>query len=214
MRDENKEKLIQDALNMLDDDLILEADEIREKSVNTMIERGSISKSKRVWRYVSTMAASVAVFLLAGVVWNEVIVPNQTDESIVEEIEEENEKLANADRGQNINDVTFNHPEGTDNLTFIPDVVEVETTDPLSLKLEDGEQIHLPNQEVKLESVAGVEAMASVEIPAMKVELGVPKDVQIDMLAFFIYEGRCYVQDTYYEEGFSCTVFGQTVHLS
>ena len=41
MRDENKEKLIQDALNMLDDELILEADEIREKSVNTTIEHSS-----------------------------------------------------------------------------------------------------------------------------------------------------------------------------
>lgn len=190
MRDENKEKLIQDALNMLDDELILEADEIREKSVNTMVERGSISKNKRVWRSITSIAASVAVFLIAGIVWNEVIIPNQVDESIVEEITEE-------DIGYGLN-----RGGESDELKDMPDIEEAVKAES-QMKYEDMQLIHLPNQEVKLESAAGVEAMASVEIPAMKVELGVPKDVQMDMLAFFIYEGRCYVQDTYYEEGFS-----------
>ena len=182
MRDENKEKLIQNALNMLDDELILEADEIREKSVNTTIERSSTSKIKRVWRSITTIAASIAVFLIAGMVWNEVIVPNQADESIIEEIEE--------------GDIGYGSNRGgeADELNDMPDVDEVVKTE---------SQIHLQNQEVKLESAAGVEELVRVKIPAMNVELGVPKDVQMDMLAFFIYEGRCYVQDTYYEEGFS-----------
>jgi len=178
MRDENKEKLIQDALNMLDDELILEADEVREKLVNTVVEQSSIlenekngnakrSNTRKSWRYITTLAASVAVFFIAGIVWNEVIVPNQADESIVEEI-------ADVDK----------------------------TTESESQMLSQSqEQIHLPNQEA--DAVAGVESLRAVHIPAMKAELGVPKDVQMDMLAFFIYEGRCYVQDQYYEKGLS-----------
>ena len=60
MREENRENLIQNALNMLDDELILEVDELREKSVNTMDERGSSRKNRRTWRYISTIAASIA----------------------------------------------------------------------------------------------------------------------------------------------------------
>lgn len=176
MRDERKEILIQDALNMLDDELILEADEVREKSVNTVIEHGSMLKNenngnakrpntRKSWRYITTLAASVAVFFIAGIVWNEVIVPNQADESIVEEIAD----------------------------------VDETTKSESQMLLQSQEQIHLPNQEV--EAVAGVESLRAVHIPAMKAELGVPKDVQMDMLAFFIYEGRCYVQDQYYEDG-------------
>lgn len=201
MRDENKEKLIQEALNMLDDELILEADEIREKSVNTMIERSSSRKNRKVWRYLSTMAASVAVFLLAGVVWNEVIVPNQTDEGIVEE------NVINEDydypRGyQSADSVTDENCKELDELNETPDISETEEAES-QMKYEDVQLIHLPNQEVKLESAAGVEELIRVKIPAIEVQLAQPKDVQMDMLAFFIYEGRCYVQDTYYEEGFS-----------
>lgn len=203
MRDEKRENLIQDALNMLDDELILEADEKREKSVNTMVKRSSSEKNNRIWRYATSIAASVAVFLIAGVVWNEVIVPNQATEGSIAESQIENEKLADADRGQNINDVTFDHPEGTDSLNFTPDIIEVETAESQSLKLQDGEQIHLPNQEVKLESVASVEELIRVKIPAVEVLLTQPNDMQVDMLAFFIYEGRCYVQDMYYKEGLS-----------
>ncbi|MBQ6812038.1 MAG: hypothetical protein IJP06_02880, partial [Agathobacter sp.] len=96
MRDERKEILIQDALNMLDDELILEADEVREKSVNTVIEHGSILENenngnakrpntRKSWRYITTLAASITVFFIAGILWNEVIIPNQADESIVEQ---------------------------------------------------------------------------------------------------------------------------------
>lgn len=202
MRDENKEKLIQDALNMLEDELILEADELREKSVNTIVEQSSISKNgkvkkqknnqhKKTWRYVSTIAASIAVFFIAGTVWNEVIVPNQANEGIVEEAvenQEENEKLADSDRGQHINDSMVDDLEETDNLTFIPDVTEVEKA---------------ASESLKLESAAGIEELIRVKIPAMEVYLEKPKDVVVDMLAFFIYEGRSYVQDKYYKEGFS-----------
>lgn len=201
MRDENKEKLIQDALNMLDDELILEADKIKEKSVNTTIERGSISKNKRVWRSITTIAASVAVFLIAGMVWNEVIIPNQADVGIVEE------NVINEDydypRGyQSADSVTDENCKELDELNETPDISETEEAES-QMKYEDVQLIHLPNQEVKLESAAGVEELIRVKIPAIEVQLAQPKDVQMDMLAFFIYEGRCYVQDTYYEEGFS-----------
>lgn len=187
MRDERKEILIQDALNMLDDELILEADEVREKSVNTVIEHGSILKNeknrnakstntRKSWRYITTLAASVAVFFIAGIVWNEVIIPNQADESIVE---------------QNVINEDYDYPRGYQSA----DSVTIDNCEEVD-ELKDA-------QGQKLESAAGVESLRAVHIPAMKAELGVPKDVQIDMLAFFIYEGRCYVQDQYYEKGLS-----------
>lgn len=208
MRDERKEILIQDALNMLDDELILEADEVREKSANTVIEHGSIlgneknrsakrPNTRKSWRYITTLAASVAVFFIVGMVWNEVIVPNQADESIVEQ------NVINEDydypRGyQSADSVTIDNCEEVDELKDTPDVDKT-TESESQMLLQSQEQIHLPNQEV--EAVAGVESLRAVYIPEMKAELGVPKDVIMDMLAFFIYEGRCYVQDQYYEEG-------------
>ena len=210
MRDERKEILIQDALNMLDDELILEADEVREKSVNTVIEHGSIlgneknrsakrPNTRKSWRYITTLAASVAVFFIAGIVWNEVIVPNQADESIVEEIADGDIGYG-SNRGGAVDEVTIDNCEEVDELKDTPDVDET-TKSESQMLLQGQEQIHLPNQEVKLEAVAGVESLRAVYIPEMKAELGVPKDVIMDMLAFFIYEGRCYVQDQYYEDG-------------
>ena len=185
MRDERKEILIQDALNMLDDELILEADEVREKSVNTVIEHGSILENenngnakrpntRKSWRYITTLAASITVFFIAGILWNEVIIPNQADESIVE---------------QNVINEDYDYPRGYQSA----DSVTIDNCEEVD-ELKDA-------QGQKLESAAGVESLRAVHIPAMKAELGVPKDVQMDMLAFFIYEGRCYVQDQYYEDG-------------
>ena len=193
MRDKNRENLIQDALNQLDDELILEAEQVREKSVNTTVERGSILKSSTVlhnkrgkqkssWRYITTLAASVAVFLIAGTIWNEVIVPNQADEGVVE---------------QEAIHENYDYPEGYQSIDSVTSERDKETDE-----LND-EQIHLPNQEVKLESAAAVGELARVKIPAVEVLLAHPEDVEMDMLAFFIYEGRCYVQDRYYQKGLS-----------
>ncbi|MBQ3030143.1 MAG: hypothetical protein IJD24_02875 [Agathobacter sp.] len=201
MRDENKEKLIQDALNMLDDELILEADEQREKSANTMVERSSRIKNRKSWRYITTIAAGIAVFFLAGTVWNEVIVPNQADESIQEESVVEGDY--NYPIGyQGTDSVTSEKREEFDELNATPDISEVTQSESQMLQKEFTNQIHLPNQEVG--SAAGVESLARVKIPAMKVQLEKTDDgIVADMLAFFIYEGRCYVQDEYYTEGLS-----------
>lgn len=196
MREENKEKLVQNALNMLDDELIIETEKIREKSVNTMVERSSIIKNRKRWRYVTSIAASVAVFLIAGAVWNEVIVPNQVDESMVEECANE-EIETNLDRGED--SLKHENSKELDELSEIPDISEGLQAES-QIQLGSQEVIHLPNQEV---SATLVESLARVSIPAMKVELGIQKDVQMDMLAFFIYEGRSYVQNQYYNEGFS-----------
>lgn len=186
MRDENKEKLIQETLNMLDDELIIETDEIREKSVNTTIEHGSSVKNRKHWRYITSLAASIAVFFIAGAVWNEIIVPNQADESIAED------EYHYSEGYQRTDSVTNENCKEQDALNEMPDISE-------TVKSET--QIHLPNQEV---GAALVESLARVKIPAMRVELAKPNNgVTMDMLAFFIYEGRCYVQDEYYQDGFS-----------
>ena len=190
MRDENKENLIQNAINMLDDELILEADEIRHKSVKSVSEHSSNKKKRGLWRTITTLAASVAVFVIAGTVWNEVIVPNQTDESTVE---------------QEVVSGKYDYPEGYqgvdspsnergEEMDTVAKTESLETFDNLG-------QTHLAEQ--KLESAAGVEELIRVKIPEMEVLLALPKDVQMDMLAFFIYEGRCYVQDRYYKDGIS-----------
>ena len=199
MREENRDNLIQEALNLLDDELISEADEKRKKTVNITIERSSIIKNKRVLRYTTTIAASVAVFLLAGTIWSGVIVPNQADEGIVEE--QAIEENYNYPEGyQSTDSVTSESYKEREELNETPDISEAEKSQ--SVELKDGEVIHLPCQE--LGAVAGVESIARVNIPAMKVELAQPENgVVMDMLAFFIYEGRCYVQDQYYKVGFS-----------
>lgn len=147
MKDENKEKLIQDALNMLDDELILETDEIREKSVSSTIEHSSIMRNKKTWRYITTIAASVAVFFIAGTIWNEVIVPNQPEqmESIVEESVED-DVMNYADRNQNTDTVTGEKEQGGDELNDTPDISEGAQSE--SQKLLGQEQIHLPCQPV------------------------------------------------------------------
>lgn len=220
MREENRAEILQDAINLLDDELILETDELREeKSVKTIVERSSISKSESLnkeesvkigktwsrseksWRHITAVAAGITVFLIAGTVWNEVIVPNQPDqmESMVEESVEE-DPLNRLDRGQDTDSVTNENEEEMDDLCALPAVEELEKEQ--SQMLQSQTQIHLPNQEVG--SVAGVESLTGVQIPAMMVDLKQADDgIMADMLAFFIYDGRCYVQDEYYKERFS-----------
>ncbi len=198
MRKEDRAEIIQDALNLLDDELILEADELREKAANTNIEHGSISKintdNKRThkkigksWHRFMALAASVAVFFIAGFVWSRGIVPNgtNTQEGYLEEraVEDTQKK-----------DVV------TDELNAASDAEEVVKSESQMLQ-ESQVQIHLPDQ--RIEELAGVESLASIEIPALEVELGKNDLVEADMMGFFIYEGRCYVQSEYYKSGFS-----------
>lgn len=138
MRDENKINLIHDALNMLDDELILETDEVRKNTENTTIKQGSILKSStenkrkhkkfgKTWHRLTALAASAAVFLIVGFVWNEVKVPNDTymQEGIVEE--------------QAVEDIedSFENELKNDAITE-------------SMMMQQSQaQIHLPNQEIE-----------------------------------------------------------------
>ena len=202
MRDEKRETIIQDALNLLDDELILEADEQRETSVNTRIKNDFNRKGVKSWRHITTIAASIAIFLIVGMVWNEVIVPNSADktESIVEESAYE-DSIHDLEAGKEADTAIIENCEEVDELSEVYNTDEVKMSQ--SLQQERETQIHLPCQ--KVESVAGVEYLTGVLIPAKEVELRKFEDgVAADMLAFFIYEGRCYVQSEYYENGFSC----------
>ncbi len=165
MKDENKEKLIQDALTMLDDELILETDKIREKSIKTTIEHGTTTKSeeddskeatqietrwsrnKKMWRSITAVAASVALFFIAGTVWNEVIVPNQPDqmESIVEESIED-DVMNYADRNQDSDSVTNENVDEMDEVCALPS--EEALKESQSQTLQSQSQIHLPNQPI------------------------------------------------------------------
>lgn len=217
MREENKEKIIQDALNMLDDELILEADELREKAVNAIDEHSSILKMETIdnlnvkkkmkssisWRRITTIAAGIAVFFIAGTIWNEVIVPNQADmtEGIVEESAVE--ETYNYPNGfQDTDTVIIEHCEDCGELNATQDISEIAKSESEVIKQESETVIHLPDQ--KVEAAVGLESLSQVMIPAMQVELSKSKDgVMADMLGFFIYEGRSYVQDVYYKTGSS-----------
>lgn len=188
MRDEKRCEIIHDALNLLDDELILEADVLREKLENTSVERGSIEnflelddgienkqkKPRYSWRQWTALAASLCVLVIGGWVWNEVILPkgdNAIEEVIVEEID-----------------------------LFDSDVETEKTARAESLVQGSPIGEHYPIQK---QDMAGVESFAGVEIPALEVELKMDELVEADMIGFFIYEGRCYVQSEYYAEGAS-----------
>lgn len=192
MLEKNRSEIIHDALNQLDDDLIEEVDAIRKSAVNTRDER---STRKKTWRHITTIAASIAIFFIAGFVWSEVIVPNtvNTEEGFVEESAMEDAHKTDENKDEIIEEI--------DDLNAVNETDEIAKSESQMLQ-QSQEQIHLPNQEI--EKVAGVESLTGIEIPAWDVELGREEDgISADMLAFFIYEGRCYVQNEYYEEGFS-----------
>jgi len=160
MREENRAEIIQDAMNLLDDELILEADQIRKQS----------GKRNRYMRRLTAVAASICVLVMSGALWNEIIIEPSYEESA------------------ELND-TLDQDEVTKNES--------------AMRQENQEQIHYPNQDL-LKDIAVTESLTGIEIPKWEVTLGKTDDnVEVDMIAFFIYEGRCYVQSEYYQEGFS-----------
>lgn len=198
MREENRSETIHEALNLLEDDFILEADEIRGKAESTTQTPSFILKN---WRRWTTLAASICVVALVGVVWNEIIIPNEGYDT-VEEAAMENDTVSQQSIAENNERGDLGGNEVSEEAeSFQTDLYTDKITNAESQMLKESqEQIHLPNQRV--EDAAGVESLAKVEIPAYEFSLEKPKgNVEMDMLAFFIYEGRCYVQSEYYKDG-------------
>lgn len=175
MKEENRSEIIHDALNELDDDLIEQVDGLRRKLENAGDEHSSILKTRNFisWKKWTAFAASTCVLVIAGWVWGNAILPDgENDEK--EEIVFEEQESGNEE------------VDAVSDLEMLKQEEEAEAT--------VGQ--HFPFQSATTESLK----MKKITIPALDVSLERNSDIACDMIAFFIYQGRCYVENGYYED--------------
>lgn len=176
MREENRSEIIQDALAYLDDDMLEEVDKMRQNMQIEEIEQSSNGKNKifsrnniknkRKW---VSLAASICVLVLGSwMLWDYVVLP----EDIPHKEDSTKEESVGIDVNQSIE-----RPENE----------QEDTVNDLSEEFDDSRG----TQEVQ---GAPESQKTQIVIPPMEVNLQKQEGIAADMLALFIYQGRCYVQ--------------------
>ena len=164
---DNKEKL-QDALGMLDDDLLLEVEKLR---------RMPQKKAKLPWQKLTAMAAGL--FALVGAMFAARFFDSRPES-------------ADFLTAGGVESLT----EGAKSEKYIAEQTEDECMAIEEAAEEDIEEWDELLEDESRSAVAGtgVSPAAGVVIAPLRVDLYAHPDKQIDMEALFIYDGRCYVQ--------------------
>lgn len=196
MREEKQSEIIHDALNYLDDELIDDVEKLRgyidkeelehsSSAENHVIFMEKVPNKQRYWRKWTTLAASVCVLILGGWMVSSGLVPE------VDTAEKEEMELENSNK-----DETFVNKESVTDEANQGELTPDEAEDFDNIR-DNEEAAQVTSEFMK----------TGVTIPEMKVNLkkAGEGEVQADMLGFFIYQGRCYIQyefqDEYVEEG-------------
>lgn len=195
MKQENRSEIIHEALNMLDDEMIEEVEKLRgevvlDKAAKPTIEHkkenmydvdasnSEAQKEFRPWRKWGALAASVCVLILAGGIWNAGIkepIFQMGDGNIAMEDGGigEDKFQGEAEKQEDISDDMNADGMITDDVAEGENIQDEDQNMGNSMKPENG---------------------ATVTIPALEILLRQEDGVEADMLGFFIYQGRCYVQ--------------------
>lgn len=206
MIEKNRSEIIHDALNQLDEDLIEEVNEVRENAVNTTDEQGSSlrdigssadKKSQKPfsWRKWTALAASICVLAVVGWVWSDVIIIS--DENAMEEgIVYEEQDRGNEEEVISSDDEKYKQEMVIDSITDDLESENIIEEQNLTQSAESPVGQQQPFQSATIESLKGTRG---VIIPEADVSMEKQDGIESDMMAFFIYEGRCYVENGYYE---------------
>lgn len=168
MREEKRSEIIHDALGFLDDEMIEEVENLREKEVQEPEKRSEIRLGRRPlknWRKWTSLAACICMLILAGGLWFGI--ENASD--IEESPNPEMDNVGNEGEAENIFGENEEEKQLEDN-----DAVDMDA-------VVDG-------------STGDGYVSTAVTLPAYQVNLGQSNYAESDMALFFIYEGRCYVQ--------------------
>lgn len=130
------------------------------------------------WRRWTAMAASICLLVIGAFLWQRILLPIQEENKTNNQLSESS--------GNQMSDVEESLGVSEAAVQEEADALNEERTDDTSGIL---------MQESIIE-----QKEAAVEIPAMEMELKKQDGMACDMMAFFIYEGRCYIQHEYHEE--------------
>lgn len=133
----------------------------------------AVKNTKFPWRKWSALAAGICLVLSTSWIWNSQL----SQEGYLSDKEELKDEIGN--------NPAVEIPE---------DMEESNQNDEMDNKQE-------AIYEYQISGTPEAESSSGIEIPAMVVDLRRDEEVARDMLAFFIHEGRCYVQTEYIKEG-------------
>ncbi len=194
MRNEKKTEFIHDALNFLDEEIIEDVEKLRGFIEKEEGESGltiqnkesfiKILKQKAIHgRKLAALAASICLLFVGTWMYEAYIQPAQNHEQLSESSDE---NVIESQQKESIVEME------ADNLSYEAD------------RIESGVEESLKSD---YQGAVGVESLRKgVSIPRMEVSLKQPEDdVAVDMLGFFIHNGRSYIQyelhTDYAEEG-------------
>lgn len=215
---EKKSERIQDALQYLDEDLIEQVERMRqgvvevdkndntrsdmqkkyfEQSEERYQDKSEQHYSSQKWKKWTTLAASVCVLLTAGRIWSTIF----PQISYFDQNKEGIQESANANNGSVDKQPSDHHTVAEDQSV---EDFEIDKANDDSANFQSGEKdnAYIPSNDANYqesvveEDMLEAEPIKGIELPAMKVVLG-KEDIVGDMAAFFIYEGRCYIQNEY-----------------
>ena len=171
MKKEKQSEKLQDALYYLDDDMIEDVENLRGfvQENNFESKHQAFSMKKRVWKKWTALAASICVLFVGGWIYEAFIQP-------VDDFD----KVPEGNQNGVIEDVT-NEKDGGD----------FRKEDSIS----DGMDAPESAEESGEEDACAESLKKGVTIPKMNLSLKKPEeDVAVDMLGFFILNGRSYIQ--------------------
>lgn len=206
---------LQDVIGELDDTFLLETEELRsqkcqerknditENDAQTYFqEKQSMQNKKWSWKKFGAIAACVSVFFLGGFVWKQGLLHNyssdssQNTNSVIKQMELEiyqNEEDKQAEQADTVLKQDSNVRNQTDSI----DILESENL--AGTKNLGKEEKELLNEQSIQEPHLST-SVSDVYIAKKEVSLKNTKGVSLDMIGFFIYQGRVYVEYTYLKD--------------
>ncbi len=175
MREKKRSEIIQDALEFLDDEMIEEVEKMRggylkldtEESQEITLNITEPKKTHYPWRKWTALAASVCLLVAGSWIFGNVIAPLDTNKA-----DESNRGTEQASNQETVIIEDADDVGGTNNRNESCEQVEIH----------DG-------------VIADLESdIYGVEIPKLEMNLKKENGLEMDMLGFFIHDGRSYIQ--------------------
>ena len=166
---DNKEKL-QDALGMLDDDLLLEVEKLR---------RAPQKRHQSVWHRLTAIAACLCVLVGGAVAARFLNGRSERGEFLTAD------ETATVTEGAATEEYVVEREEESEECVSVEEAAEED--------IDEGDGL-LDSENRSEETGTGASLASGVTIAPLRVDLYDHPDAEVDMEALFIYDGRCYVQ--------------------
>lgn len=228
MREEKRSAVIQDALQYLDEDIIETVRKLRggvvertevcdiqdaaeekvynEKYTETESFMEKWNRKFPHWRKWTAIAASICVLIIGAEIWNAVIAGTKNAGNLSDFQQGANPEMESALQNGASGDLEQDdYNTVKDESTVDTDKLKPGDQSPSNSSSSDNQETDYSKEEVsEFVDVSESESKSAINIPAMQVSLKKQEDMASDMVAFFIYDGRCYVHQEYIYDGADC----------